>query len=112
MNELQRANQAMAEAVARMKEESKEKAYYRRNTVCVNCRHAYTIVSGTGIKKHTMFVSCDYILNTGRQRPCAGRDCVEKGVFDPLPRQQRRWVDDIIRSRKDGKETEGKAEEA
>lgn len=62
--------------VERFKSESKEEREKRIIKVCVNCMFA----RANGDK----FIWCNYdVFHGGKLRPCAGRDCVELGVFKP-----------------------------
>ena len=49
--------------------------------VCRYCRY----FSGAGFKVNDMVNHyCEYIMITGKRRPCHFMDCVEKGVFKPV----------------------------
>lgn len=77
--EMFRANEKLiAERKARARQETKSQRELRHQTVCIRCRYARTTKSMDGER----FVSCDYILMTKRMRPCAGVDCLRKGVFE------------------------------
>ena len=77
--EMFRANEKLiAERKARARQETKSQRELRHQTVCIRCRYARTTKS----MEEERFVSCDYILMTKRMRPCAGVDCLRKGVFE------------------------------
>ena len=77
--EMFRANEKLiAERKARARQETDRQRELRHQTVCIRCRYARTIKP----MEEERFVSCDYILMTKHMRPCAGVDCLRKGVFE------------------------------
>lgn len=52
--------------------------------ICVKCEYAEL----TPMKR--VFRACDYILITGKIRPCATGDCVKEGVFSQRSRSKGR----------------------
>ena len=77
--EMFRANEKLiAERKKRARQETNKQRELRHQAVCIRCRYARTTKS----MGRDYFVSCDYILMTKRMRPCAGADCLRKGVFE------------------------------
>ena len=77
--EMFRQNEKLiAERKKRASQETNRQRELRHQTVCIRCRYARTTKS----MEEERFVSCDYILMTKRMRPCAGVDCLRKGVFE------------------------------
>ena len=73
------------ENILRMRTETPEAREKRLKEVCSRC-----IYFTAGSKHHYLKSSCDYLLITGRARPCAAMDCVKEGVFRPLKTMRRK----------------------
>ena len=57
--------------------ESEINAVIRRD--CRQCR--YSAASVTGSRNGNLKITCNYILHTGRKRPCRPGECRENKVF-------------------------------
>ena len=68
-------NSPLYDNILRMRQETETEAFERRKKVCARCVYHST--------------SCDYLLMTGRIRPCAAADCVKAGVFRPVKTKHR-----------------------
>lgn len=64
------------EAIVKMERESEYDRQKRLMTVCRKCRYA-----GITGATQSRVTSCDYILITGRIRPCCPVECMKEGVF-------------------------------
>ena len=69
------------EFIRRSNEETRAQREKRIKKVCMKCQH----YSGSYYKGDG---HCNYILDTGRSRPCSYVDCVEAGVFLPKSRKK------------------------
>lgn len=50
---------------------------HRKQTLCAHCAY----FPNTNMEKTHHAVSCDYLIITGKRRPCKAGECKEAGVF-------------------------------
>ena len=90
LKERQDFAEMMAGSLKRYLGEPKQERERRIQEVCSRCRFAY------GDRSHPKTFSmrwCNWDLyHGGRIRPCAGRDCVAMGIFEPAERNTRETV--------------------
>lgn len=63
------------------KEETPEETEARRNEICRNCKC-------WSVREQL----CNYIIIYGRIRPCHASLCVEKGIFEPVGKDEKRNI--------------------
>ena len=86
---------AAAYTLNRYLEEPEEERKKRIQEVCSRCRFAY----GTWHQRRSLFkmLWCNWdSFHEGRIRPCAGRDCVATGIFQPAGRNGRETVAKLL----------------
>ena len=73
MSDEERNKELMARNLKAYATETAEERSIRQKTVCKKCIYR--------TRETTLDNACNYITDTGRMRPCAPNECVEKGVF-------------------------------
>lgn len=59
---------------------------------CVKCRH-FTFGAKSRMKNGALAnLTCNYITDVGHKRGCDPRDCIAKGIFNPIEKKRRKRI--------------------